>query len=118
MQNYLLPRLRDILFLSIFAGAVLLGPRMLNQDGDILRHLTMGRYVLENRAFLTEDAFSHTNAGKPFAPHEWLAGVFFYIAYSLGGTNGLVCFQPGYWQPPSPCFSSGAATTPGQNCRY
>lgn len=95
MQSYLLPRLRDILFLSIFAGAILLGPRMLNQDGDILRHLTMGRYVLENRAFLTEDAFSHTNTGKPFAPHEWLAGVFFYIAYSLGETNGLVLLSAG-----------------------
>lgn len=90
MKHYLLPRLQDILFLGIFAGVVLLGPRMLNMDGDFPRHLSMGRYVLQNGLPPSTDVFSYTNNGKPFAPHEWLAGVIFYIIYSLFGLNGIV----------------------------
>jgi len=90
MKRYLLPRLQDILFLGIFAGAVLLGPRMLNFDGDFPRHLAMGRYVLQHGLPPGADVFSYTNAGKPFAPHEWLAGIIFYITYSVFGLNGIV----------------------------
>jgi hypothetical protein len=90
MKRYLLPRLQDILFLGIFAAAVLLGPRMLNMDGDFPRHLAMGRYVLQNGLPPSADVFSYTNSGKPFAPHEWLAGVIFYAVYSLIGLNGIV----------------------------
>jgi hypothetical protein len=90
MKRYLLPRLQDILFFGIFSGAVLLAPRMLNIDGDLLRHLTMGRYVLQHGLPPTNDIFSHTVYGTPFAPHEWLAGALFYLVYSLFGVNGLV----------------------------
>jgi hypothetical protein len=90
MKHYMLPRLQDILFLGIFAAAVLLGPRMLNMDGDFPRHLAMGRYVLQNGLPPNADIFSYTNSGKPFAPHEWLAGVLFYGVYSLFGLNGIV----------------------------
>jgi hypothetical protein len=87
---YLLPRLRDILFLGVFIAALLLGPRMLNMDGDLPRHLAMGRYVLQNGLPPSTDVFSYTNNGKPFAPHEWLTGLTFYGIYSLFGLNGIV----------------------------
>jgi hypothetical protein len=90
MKRYVLPRLQDILFFGIFAGAVFLGPRMLNIDGDFPRHLAMGRYVLQNGLPPSADVFSYTNTGKPIAPHEWLAGVIFYIIYSAFGLNGIV----------------------------
>jgi hypothetical protein len=90
MINYALPRLRDILFLSIFLAVLLLGPKMLNQDGDLPRHLAVGRTILENAHIPIYDVFSHSNTGKPFAPHEWLAGVCFYIIYSVAGLNGIV----------------------------
>jgi hypothetical protein len=90
MRPYLFPRLRDILFLAIFTAAILLGPRMLNQDGDLPRHLTIGRLVLQTGSVPTQDIFSYTNTGKPFAPHEWLSGVVFYGLYSILGLNGIV----------------------------
>lgn len=90
MKPYLLPRLRDILFLAVFIAAVLLGPRMLNIDGDLPRHLLMGKIVLETRAIPTTDIFSHVYEGAPLVPHEWLAGVVFYITYTLLGLNGVV----------------------------
>lgn len=89
MQRYLLPRFQDILFLAIFSAALLLAPRMLNFDGDLPRHLAMGRYVVTHGLPPTTDLFSYTNSGKPFAPHEWLAGVVFYGVYSLAGTSGI-----------------------------
>jgi hypothetical protein len=88
--SYLLPRLRDILFIALFLGVVGLGPRLLNVDGDLGRHLTIGAYILENRVIPTRDIFSHTLAGAPLTPHEWLAEVFYALAYRLAGLNGVV----------------------------
>lgn len=85
-----LPRLQDILFFSIFAAAILLGPRMLNADGDLPRHLAIGKYVLAGHFPPTNDIFSYTRFGTPFAPHKWLAGVFFYFAYLLFDERGIV----------------------------
>ncbi|MEJ2305627.1 MAG: hypothetical protein P8Y14_29245, partial [Anaerolineales bacterium] len=88
--SYLLPKLQDILFLAIFLGVVGLGPRLLNIDGDLGRHLTIGQYILENRVIPTRDIFSHTMTGAPLTPHEWLAEVLYALAYRLGGLNAVV----------------------------
>ncbi len=90
MSRSLLPRLRDILFLSVFLAVLLLGPRMLNMDGDLPRHLLMGKIVLETRAIPTTDIFSYVYEGTPLVPHEWLAGVVFYVIYTLLGLEGVV----------------------------
>jgi len=90
MKTYLLPRLRDILFLAVFIAAVMLGPRMLNIDGDLPRHLLMGKIILETRAIPATDSFSHVYEGAPLVPHEWLAGIVFYITYALLGLDGVV----------------------------
>ncbi len=90
MQRYIIPRVRDILFLAVFIAVLLLGPRMLNIDGDLPRHLLMGKIVLETRAIPTTDIFSHVYEGTPLVPHEWLAGVVFYIIYTLFGLDGIV----------------------------
>jgi hypothetical protein len=90
MKRYLLPRFQDILFLGIFAAALILGPRMLNQDGDLPRHLAIGRYVLAGNLPPVNDIFSHTVPGAPFAPHKWLSGVLFYLADLVFDERGLV----------------------------
>jgi len=36
------------------------------------------------------DIFSHTVPGAPFAPHKWLSGVLFYLAYMLFAEKGMV----------------------------
>lgn len=90
VKNKFLPRFQDILFFSIFFAALVLGPRMLNQDGDLPRHLAIGRYVLAGNLPPVNDIFSHTVPGAPFAPHKWLSGVLFYLAYTLFGEKGMV----------------------------
>lgn len=79
-----------MLFLAVFLAALLLGPRMLNIDGDLPRHLLMGKIVLETHSIPTTDIFSHVYEGKPLVPHEWLAGVVFYIIYTPLGLPGVV----------------------------
>jgi hypothetical protein len=90
MRSYFIPRMRDILFISIFTGAILLGPRMLNMDGDLPRHLAIGKFVLQGNPPPTADIFSHTRTGAPFAPHKWLSGVLFYLAYLANAEKGIV----------------------------
>jgi hypothetical protein len=88
--SYLLPRLRDALFIALFLGVIGLGPRLLNVDGDLGRHLTIGEYILEIYMIPTRNIFSHTMTGAPLTPHEWLAEVVYALAYRLGGLNGVV----------------------------
>lgn len=85
-----LPRLQDVLFFSVFVVAISLGPRMLNIDGDLPRHLAIGKYVLAGHFPPINDIFSYTRFGMPFAPHKWLAGVFFYLAFLLFDERGIV----------------------------
>jgi len=87
-----MPRLEDILFLAIFLAVIGLGPRLLNMDGDLGRHLTIGNYILDNLTIPTRDIFSHTMTGLPLTPHEWLAQVVFALSYRLGGLDGVVVF--------------------------
>ena len=87
---WLLPRLQDVLFIALFLAVIGLGPRMLNIDGDLGRHLTIGENILTTRSIPTQDLFSHTMAGEALTPHEWLAQLVFAIAYRSGGLNGVV----------------------------
>jgi len=47
--SYLLPRLRNILFGSVFATAVFLGPTLFNRDGDLGWHVAIGNFILDAR---------------------------------------------------------------------
>lgn len=88
----ILPSFRDVVFTAIFVGVVGLGPRMLNVDGDLGRHLTIGKYILEQRQIPTKDIFSHTMQGEPLTPHEWLAQSIFALSYLVGNLDGVVWF--------------------------
>ncbi len=90
MTSYLLPKLRDIFFMAIFFAVTGFGPRLLNVDGDLGRHVTIGEYILHNGSIPTRDVFSHTMRGRPLTPHEWLADLFFALAHRLGGLDGVV----------------------------
>lgn len=90
MKNFLIPRLRDIFFIAIFLGVILMGPRLFNLDGDLGRHITIGNYILDHQRIPTQDIFSHTMNGAPLTPHEWLAQVTFALAHRLLGLDGIV----------------------------
>ncbi|MCL4295144.1 MAG: hypothetical protein KJ077_05430 [Anaerolineae bacterium] len=80
-----IPRLLvAILFIAIFTMAV-----RLPADTDTWWHLRSGQYILENGAVPTTDPFSHTKAGQPWIDHGWLAQLFWYSLFALGGLPGL-----------------------------
>jgi hypothetical protein len=88
--RYLVPRVADALFCAIFIAAIMDGPRLLNGDGDIGRHLTVGAYILDAHRIPTRDLFSYSMADQPLTPHEWLADVGFAASYRLLGLSGVV----------------------------
>lgn len=85
-----LPGLDEILFLATFAGVAALGPRLLNQDGDLGRHLTIGNFILSSHTIPTQDLFSHTLHGRALTPHEWLAQVILALPHKWAGLSGVV----------------------------
>jgi hypothetical protein len=89
-SRYFLPRQADVLFVAIFTGVLILGPRLMNMDGDLGRHLTIGNYILEQHTIPTRDIFSHTMSGVELTPHEWLAQVLFALSFRLAGLDGVV----------------------------
>ncbi len=90
LPAYLLPRLRDIVFLLVFAAAMAAGWRTLNGDGDLPRHLLMGQVIVQGRFIPRVEMFSYYYQGQPYAPHEWLADVTYYLSYRLLGMGGVV----------------------------
>lgn len=88
--NYLLPRMRDLLFLVIFAAALAAGWRTLNNDGDLPRHLLMGRVIVETHTVPRQEIFSFVYEGRPYVAHEWLADVIYYLFYAALGLKGVV----------------------------
>jgi len=66
-------------------GWSLFGVRLFRNDGDVGRHVRLGRYILETGTIPRVDHFSHTMSGQPFVPYEWLSEVIFAAADALGG---------------------------------
>lgn len=80
------PSLFDIVFL-IWALVVPIGfsGRLINSDGDLARHLRLGRLMFGQGGLLRQDVFSHTAAGKPFLAFEWGSEVVYAAAERIGG---------------------------------
>jgi hypothetical protein len=99
---YLLPTLASVLFAVVLASAYTMGPRMLNMDGDLGRHLTVGEYILDTHTIPLHDIFSHTLPGEALTPHEWLSQVLFTLFFRLFGLSGpvllsAVCVSLAIW---------------------
>lgn len=87
---FLLPRIGEIIFIAIFIALIGLGPKLMNVDGDLGRHITLGNHIIISRSIPTRDVFSHTKLGDPLTPHEWLADVIFALAHRAAGLDGIV----------------------------
>lgn len=79
-----------MLLAAIFWGTIASGPRILNFDGDLPRHLLVGDLILKTRYVSLADVFSFRTVGYPSIPHEWLAQVIFAVANNIFGLNGVV----------------------------
>jgi hypothetical protein len=90
MKKTMMPRFADFFFVLVFLSALATGPKMLNIDGDLPRHLLMGKVVLETGVAPTQEIFSYVYENKPYTPHEWLADVIYYALYTGFGLNGVV----------------------------
>jgi hypothetical protein len=88
--RFFIPRIEYILFTALFWSITASGPKILNFDGDLPRHLLMGKLILQNRHVSTVDIFSFRTEGYPSIPHEWLSQVIFAGVYQSLGLNGIV----------------------------
>ncbi len=59
-------------------------------DPDTYLHVAAGRWMIAHAALPLRDPFSHTMAGAPWIPHEWLSEVVLAGVYDLADWPGLV----------------------------
>lgn len=85
-----MPRLEYILFAALFWVIASSGPKILNFDGDLPRHLLLGQLIRDTRSVPTTDTFSFRTEGVASIPHEWLSQVIFSISNDLLGLSGVV----------------------------
>ena len=88
--TYIFPRLSDAIFVGLLMAVFIHGPALLNGDGDLGRHITIGNYIRDSGTIPTRDIFSHTMTGEPLVPHEWLAQLTFSMVHGLSGLTGVV----------------------------
>ena len=90
--RFLLPRMEYILFAAIFWGIAATGPTLLNSDGDLPRHLLVGKLIRATQEVNLTDIFSYRTTGLPSIPHEWLSQVILSGFYDFLGLGGVVFF--------------------------
>jgi hypothetical protein len=61
---------------------------MFSADGDVGRHIRVGRNILEQEAIPRSDTLSHTRLGADWMPKEWLSQVTFAAADRATGLAG------------------------------
>ncbi|MCL7991727.1 MAG: hypothetical protein M8840_11380, partial [marine benthic group bacterium] len=77
--------------LVLLAVFVALGPgvpAMFRTDGDVGRHVRVGRAILEEGRIPTRDYYSHTRPGAEWTPKEWVAQAAFAAADRWSGLAG------------------------------
>jgi len=67
----------------------LFGFRLFRIDGDVGRHIRVGREILRSGEIPRTDIFSHTMFGEPFVPYEWLSELSFAMADQIAGLTGV-----------------------------
>ncbi|MGW8284025.1 MAG: hypothetical protein ACWGON_12060, partial [Gemmatimonadota bacterium] len=76
--------------ISIVAlGWALFGIHLFRIDGDVGRHIRVGRHILTTGQIPHTDIFSHTMRGEPFVPFEWLSEVSFAGVDRVAGLTGV-----------------------------
>jgi hypothetical protein len=88
--RFFLPRIEYILFAAVFWGIAASGPRLLNFDGDLPRHILSGNLILQTHEVPTTDIFSFRTVGHPSYPHEWLSQVILAAASKWVGLSGII----------------------------
>src|SRR5215213_3375573 len=90
VQTWLSPSVRQLTFFLCLGYSIVVGGNMLSADGDPSRHLVVGERMLATASIPHRDLFSHTMAGRPFVPYEWLAEVASAASFRVAGLAGPV----------------------------
>ena len=83
------PSVEVLIFIIVFLISLFVMPNLINSDGDLGRHITIGEVLLDTRAMLHEDIFSHTMLGEELILHEWLSDLIFALVYRVAGIDGI-----------------------------
>jgi hypothetical membrane protein len=84
-----LPSAEAIIFVIVFYLSLYVMPYLINSDGDLGRHITIGSVLLDSGQIIRTDIFSHTMLGEKLILHEWLSDLLFAKVYLLYGLNGI-----------------------------
>ena len=90
LLNYIFPSFQDTFFIGALLAVSIQGSMLINADGDIGRHITIGNYITDHWTIPTSDIFSHTMYGERLVPHEWLAQWIFSRFNVWMGLDGVV----------------------------
>lgn len=87
------PSIPAIVFVLFWIAASVIFPdRMLNADGDMLRHVRHGTWMLEHGRMITADPFSFTRGGQPFVGFEYGSQLVYALVHSVAGLAGIAVF--------------------------
>jgi hypothetical protein len=74
---------------AVYVLLIAAGNRLLN-DPDTMWHVTVGQWILDNRAVPHTDVYSFTMHGQPWNSMYWVSQVLYAKAYSTFGWSGPV----------------------------
>lgn len=92
LRRLLVPSVGVAIWLAIFLGQTLSDWRqvLISADGDACLHRRIGEWMLEQRAVLRVEQFSHTRFGAPVIAKEWLGEIAYAGMERALGWNGAV----------------------------
>jgi hypothetical protein len=62
-------------------------------DDDFFWHLSIGRFIAENKYVPDKDIFGYVTSGTEWIPFEWGWDITAYTLYSIGGYNAVLVFR-------------------------
>jgi hypothetical protein len=68
--------------------------------GDLLMHLTLGRWIVPHGAAPRVEKWSYVSARQEFIAHSWLAELVFYRLEQAAGTVGFTLLWDSYCSKP------------------
>src|SRR5512143_1997705 len=86
---WLIPSTPILVFMLVLFETLYFMPTMMSGDGDLGRHLTVGSIILDTGQIPNRDLFSHTMAGAPLVPKEWMSVLLFALAHRIAGFDGV-----------------------------
>ncbi len=91
LARWFVPSLGSLLGLTALLNSLLFrSGEWFAWDGDVGRHIRVGKTILDNGAIPRVDLFSHTRGGTHFVPYEWLSEVITAVVHSAAGLSGVV----------------------------